>query len=482
MIKKHIRTNKIKKHQEKNPHKKMNRFKEFFTLKNFKKYHRNLMIYIDLLRLRNTDIIASKPILWGLAITFIFFGAFIIWGSTADLESASIAKGTVTVSSGNKFVQHLEGGIIKDILVKNGDIVQLGQPLIALDETITGSSMTHIEQQNYALKLRKERLKAEIANNDLESFSEILKEKTNNNSELQEFYDNELNLFKTRQEQFTAEKNVLDQRIIQAQEEIKGLELQTIALTEQITLLNKDLSQENELLKDGYSTLSAINKVKQKIALVEGEKGENFSNIAKARLKLKESQLEKTNFKVNHLSEINEELQNTLVKKSTLDEKITSTKSILDRHIITAPQTGKITNLALQTIGGIIAPREVIMEIVPQNDALIIKAKIHPKDIDIVYEGLPAQIKLTSFNLRNLPIIHGKVTSISADKITDVNTNESYYLADITIDDFQLPKNIDAKIYPGMPADILIVTGHRTFFSYLFEPLTNTIRHSFRET
>lgn len=426
-------------------------------------------------------LIDSQVIRFSLMFIAFFFTVFIIWGVTADIESAAVAKGVIKVESHAKTVQHLEGGIIKDILVKEGDFVTIGQPLILLDETHAGTQKSQINQNRFALSLKKQRLKAQMADADDFAISAKLQKMAIDDPALQILIDNETNIFKSRKESFENEKMILKEKIIQSENEVKGVDSQTAALQKQIVIYNEERQKLKSLFDDGYATKSDLNQIDREIARLEGDIGKNLSVLSRAKVDTQEVRMELATIKNHHLNLLAEEMQDVELKKADLDEQFIAYKDIYDRHIIAANQSGIISSLKHHTIGGIISPREPIMDIIPQNDALIIETRIDPRDIDIIYPGLPARIRFTAFNARTTPISTGIVDFISPDRIFEKD-GESYYIANIVIKDASDISMHNVKLYPGMPVDVLIVTGERTFFGYLFSPISSVFQGALRES
>jgi HlyD family secretion protein len=421
---------------------------------------------------------ARPSIVFGIWTLIIVFGFFGLWSAIAPLDSAAVAKGTIVVSSSKKTIQHLEGGIIREILVKEGDSVKAGQPLIRLSETAAKSRYETLISQYYASLALENRLIAERDNHSAVTFSQELLD--SKNPEAANAVTSQEGLFITRKDQVNGKIAVLNQRKAQFVDQIKGLEAQQLAAQGQLKLVKDEINIVDTLLKSGNANRPRLLALQRRQAELQGIRGQYLSEIAKARQSITEAEMEIINTRNDRLNDIMKELRETQVLVADLREKVKAATDVADRLIITAPTDGVVNGLIYHTIGGVIAPGTPIMDIIPQNDKLVIDAQVLPQNIDEVHTGLTARIRLTGFRSRTTPIVEGKVVTVSADKFTDkANPNLSYYIARVEID--KIPHGLKEKLYPGMPADVLIVTGTRTFLHYLLGPISDTLNNAFRE-
>lgn len=426
-------------------------------------------------------LVARKPIFFGVFFIWFFFGMFALWASTVSIESAAIARGTIVVESNRKAIQHLEGGIIKEILVKEGDEVKQGQPLIVLDETAANSNVKQLNQRLLALELTKAKLQAEAEGKNTIAVNDTIRKLAGDNDALNTLLAQTNNELVVHLQAFEDEVNILEKRITQLQNERKGSVAQANATSKQIKLLKEEKAAKDELAKQGYISQSDIRRIEQRIAGLEGDYGEYTAKAASAMQRIDETKLEIRKAKSNHLEERSNELNDAEVEIANLKEKTIASQDVLDRHIIKAPQRGVVTNLKYHTIGGVVAPGAVLMEIVPEKDKLVIDAKVQPNDIDIVHANLPARVKLLAFKTKTTPILKGEVVNVSPDQLIDDKTGAPYFLAKVEIEDTEELKENHLKLYPGMQAEVLIVTGSRTFFEYILQPLKDSMRRAFRE-
>ncbi|MCE3232978.1 MAG: HlyD family secretion protein [Rickettsiaceae bacterium] len=394
-------------------------------------------------------------VIWGGIITAVVFLFFGLWAGFAPLDSAAIANGSVVLSASRKTVQHLEGGIIQEILVKEGDNVTKGQPLIHLNATSANSQQELLLGQFRLAKASEIRLLAER---------------------------DEGKPFETRQAAVSGQINILQERIMQYNEQIKGLEDQTKEVRKQKQLIDNEVKSVSGLVEKGLEQKPRLLALQRRQSELDGETAKHASEIATIKGSISEAQLQIINVQNEYLKSVMTELKEVQQQISDLQEKIQASGDILKRTVITAPQAGKVTGLKYHTLGGVITPGAPIMDIVPQDDRLIIEAQVRPQDIDIVHEGLPAKVMLTAYKSRFVPRLEGKVTQVSADRFINDKTGEAYFLARIEINDgtiAKLTKNI--VLYPGMPAEAFITTGESTLLQYMASPIIDSLRKSFKE-
>lgn len=441
--------------------------------------------FINLIIKDDSEEIALKSINLGVRVLGIFFVIFIVWGVLAPINSASIAPGQVVLDFNKKTIQHLEGGIIEKILVKEGQNVVTGQPLIYLQD-IQSRSQNQLLKKQLITSLAVERRLSSERDSGNPDFNKILTEykvdKVYENEEVRKIILTQENLFKIRKNSLKSRTDILKKRIDQLNDEIKGIRSQFIAASKELKLLNRQQEMTLVLVENNNSPLNELIEVEKRIAEAQGKKGELRAGIAKTKQAILETELEIINLQNDNLNEILAELQETEVKVSDLTEQLRSSKDILKRTIIRSPASGTVINLKYHSIGAVISPASEIMHIVPQNDQLIIEARVSPNDIDNIEGGLQAKIQLTAFKAKKVPKLMGEVLSVSADILVDEATGEQYFLARIKVNEEEI-NHLKEKIslYPGMPAQAFIITGKRSLFRYLFDPITEAGYKAFRE-
>ena len=408
----------------------------------------------------------------GLVLFFLVFGVFGLWSAIAPLDGAAFAPGVVTVRSYKKVIQHLEGGIVTDILARDGDLVQQGQPILILDDTQAIAQLERANSQFNALKAKEARLIAERDGADSVSYPSDLV--------IQQEIDAQNAIFQARQTAMQGEREILAQRIEQLTSQIQGI----VALKDAKEMLASSFADELEdtqqLLAQGFSEKTRLREIERNYASFTGEAAELAASISSTEVQIGETQLQILQRESEFLNEVVNELGETQTGLKDFAEQITALSDVVNRTTIAAPETGVINGMLIHTIGGVIAPGSPIAEVVPESDELIVEASISPVDIDRVAEGQEARIRFSTFGSR-APTVFGNLLSLSADSILDENTGAAYYLARVEVHPDSLEELGDMALLPGMPAEVYINTGSRTFLQYLFKPLSNAMARSFNE-
>jgi len=412
----------------------------------------------------------------GLTIFFLVFGVFGLWSVLAPLDGAAYAPGTVTVKSYKKTVQHLEGGIVADILVRDGDVVEAGQPLLILDDTQSMSSLEIIASQHAALKMREARL---IAERDKLDGVVYTQDPTFSETDVEQEVTAQNQIFAARRTANEGRREILKQRVSQLQNQIEGME----ALRQSKELLAQsyaeELSDTQVLLAQGFSEKTRLRQAERSYAAFSGEAAELTANISSTQVQIGETELQILQQESDFHNEVVAELSEVQTALKDANERLTALRDIVSRTTIVAPDAGVVNGMQVHTIGGVIGPGSPIAEIVPASDELVIEASVSPIDIDRVSVGQEARIRFSTFGSR-APTFFGEVLSLSADALTNESTGASYYLARIEV----IPESQefgDLALLPGMPAEAFINTGARTFLQYLFKPLSNSFARSFNE-
>ena len=412
----------------------------------------------------------------GLTIFFLVFGVFGLWSVLAPLDGAAYAPGTVTVKSYKKTVQHLEGGIVADILVRDGDVVEAGQPLLILDDTQSMSSLEIIASQHAALKMREARLIAERDKSDGVVYTQ---DPTFSETDVEQEVTAQNQIFAARRTANEGRREILKQRVSQLQNQIEGME----ALRQSKELLAQsyaeELSDTQVLLAQGFSEKTRLREAERSYAAFSGEAAELTANISSTQVQIGETELQILQQESDFHNEVVAELSEVQTALKDANERLTALRDIVSRTTIVAPDAGVVNGMQVHTIGGVIGPGSPIAEIVPASDELVIEASVSPIDIDRVSVGQEARIRFSTFGSR-APTFFGEVLSLSADALTNESTGVSYYLARIEV----IPESQefgDLALLPGMPAEAFINTGARTFLQYLFKPLSNSFARSFNE-
>ena len=417
------------------------------------------------------------PVRVGLTIFALVFGVFGSWAALAPIDGAAFAPGVVTVESQNKNVQHLEGGIIAEILVSNGDLVEAGQTLIRLDRTQPQAQLDVARAQRTANIVREARLNAQRDGAGSISWPAEL---DGNDPATREEMSAQAEIFETRKAAQEGNIEVLEQRIGQLENRVVGMQ----AMRESRLLLAESYEQEladtRTLLDQGFSDRIRYRELERNFATFSGEAAELAANIASTEMQVGETRLQILQVEKDFQNEVAAEHAETRTNLNDLEERIIALEDVVARTEIRAPDGGYVTGMQIHTVGGVISPGMVIVDIVPEDDELIIEAQVSPIDIDRVALNQDATIRFSTFG-SSVPTIFGQVGNLSADSFQDQNTGMSYYVAEIMVTPEGMEDLGDLVLMPGMPAEVFITTGARTFLQYLFKPFSNAMARSFRE-
>lgn len=418
---------------------------------------------------------------FGLAIVVLFLGVGGLWAALAPLSSAAIAPGVVSPKSSRQTVQHLEGGIIRDILVAEGAHVTAGQKLVVLEDVGARTDVDRLRSRYHQLIALESRLLAERDATPDVAFNETLM-RALANPEVREIIDVQLNQFQTRRANDDSRKAILRQRIAQLEEQIGGLEQQLASAHRQDALVDEEIASVGELVRKGLERKSRLLSLERGKAELLGQQGGLKAQIAQAREAIGETQLEIMKTDIERTEQVDAELAEVQAQRTEVEQQLKEREDRLARTAIVAPVAGIVIDLRFKTTGGVIRPGENVVDIVPTADSLVIDARVSPKDIDQVRPGLVASVVFPAYRQRTLPRLDGEVTQVSPDSLLDERTGERYYAARIEVDrEHLLTLAPRIELQPGMMAEAFIATGDRTMLGYLLGPFFDSLRRSFRE-
>jgi len=418
---------------------------------------------------------------FGLVVVAIFFGVFGVWSAWADLETAAIAGGHVVVGSNRKVVQHLEGGIVRRILVHEGSRVKEGDPLVELEETQPESTLGMVRVRLRNSAAREARLIAERDKQKAIVFPDWLIAEGKTSPEAAEIMASQQRIYESRKNSIDSQTAILEQRVAQYREEISGLNAEIRAETEQLRLIADEVRDVEYLVNRGLERRSRLLQLQRQAADIEGSRARNRALVARAKQSIGETELRIIDLSTNMNREVNEELREVQADVADLWERNRAAVDIMTRTVIRSPVSGTVVNLKIFTAGGVIAPREPLMEIVPIDDVLVVEARVDPSNIDSVHPGLRANVKFSAFTARNVEMIEGHVERVSADSLVDERTGMTYYTARIVFEEQERERLGGLELYPGMPAEVMIIAGQRTALSYIMRPLVTSFGRAMRE-
>lgn len=420
------------------------------------------------------------PVIAGAAVIAGFIGTFLVWGFVASLDSAAIAPGNVIVDSHRKTISHLEGGILRELLVNEGDMVKAGQVLMRLDTALAGSAATQLRNQRWATLAKIARLRAEQANAKTMALPPELERQIKDPGVAEQVATQQA-LFVARNQAYDSQVSVIERRIQQSREDITALRSQLVSSVERQKSFEEEAVAIRELVEKGYERKPRLLGLERSISEMRGRIGELEANISRARETIAQAEFEGKQLKSQRLSDINKDLQDAQASEADFTDRLTAANDVLQRKDVVAPQDGKVVDLKFFTVGGVVPPGSPIMDIVPQADELIVEVKVSPQDIDVVRAGLPAEIRLSAYRNRIIPLVDGEVTTVSADRLTDQRTGEPYFSARVKLRKDSLQELRKVELYPGMPAEAYIVTGKRRAIDFFLSPIVDSMRRSFRE-
>lgn len=416
----------------------------------------------------------------GFAVFAMFIGAFAGWSMFADLDSAVVANGTVVVDSHRKTVQHLEGGILRKLHVREGDLVKEGQLLAELDSTQSSAALGQAKSQHWSIKARMARLQAEQADKRTITFPPDMIAQRQDKT-VADAMAAQQKLFEARWRAGDGAIAILKQRIAQLGNEIAAEKALRVSAVTQRKFTETELKNVQQLYKKGYERLPRVLALQRGVADLRGRENNARSNIARLKQAIASAKLEIGAARDARQSEVAQALQEVLALDANLSDRTKAAQDVRDRNAIFAPQEGTVVDLKVFTTGGVIAPGQALMDIVPSNDSLLVEAKVRPRDIDTVRDGLQAMVRLTAYKRGNVPPVEGRVVHVSADQLTDPRSGEPYFTSRIKVDAEKLAALEGVKLQPGMPAEVMIVIGERRAYEYFISPLTERLHRAFRE-
>ncbi len=392
------------------------------------------------------------------------------WAALANIAGAVVAPGVVVVGSGVKEVQHREGGIVAEIFVSNGDEVQAGDLLVELDDTQTRAGFNLVAGQLSALRARLDRLAAERDKLDTVTFRSSL---MNNLSDpnVAEAVASQRGVFRARKATLQGQTAQLNEQLAQLNEQIVGLTAQRDAKVVEIELVTQELSDLRQLLRRDLVPRSRVTSAEREAVRLEGQRGDLVARIATSRGRIAEINTQILQIETEFQNQVLDEISEIQTEVVTLAERNVAADDELRRVDLRAPVDGVIHESIVSTVGGVVAPGATLMYVVPRSDELIVEARVSPIDVDDVAPGQPADVLFSGLPARETPRLHGSVKTVSADRITDEQTGEQYFQAQIALTEDQLSRLGDVELHIGMPADVFIQTGDRTVLNYLVKPL-----------
>lgn len=428
-----------------------------------------------------------REVRFGLAVLLAFFLVFGGWAVLARLDSAVVAPGSVVVSGNRQAVQHRDGGIVSRIHVIEGQRVAAGELLIELNRTDLAARERVLISQLIANEALRARLLAEMQEAEAVTPPAIFAELSGDDLAMaNEALNGQIRQFEARRRSYDNERSVLQQRVVQLEAQIDGVQAQVTSQEEQYAIIQEELRDTRQLAEDGFAPLNRVRALERTAVDIEGRAGEYRAMVARAREQIGETRLQIVQIERTREEEIVTQMQEAELRLSEVRPEWEAVVAQLERTNIRAPASGLVVGLNVHTEGGVIEPGGVLMEVVPEERPLVVQARVNPQDVEDLRTGVRVEVRLTAFSRSDAPILYGALTKISADRLTDEVTYAPYYLVEAELPPEELQRVApiragEADLLAGMPAEVVIPLARRSMLQYILDPLTDTMWRSFRE-
>lgn len=421
-----------------------------------------------------------RLIKWGCILLAIEFGGFGLWATLVPLRSAVIAPGIVKVQSMRKAVQHFDGGILKAILVRENQQVEAGQIVAKLDTSQILGNLGVLETKLFADLALDARLAAEQDQGSAVSYPDELR--NSSRPEAKAAIQSQEAEFAARSTALSGERQLVDQQILQFTDSVRGLESNTGSLAQQLSLLQEEIRDTSYLLEKGLARKPRLLALKRAEADMQAQIARNASQLAETLGKISELKDRRKQLSLNQNQDIAKQRHANIEEIGDLRHRIGVLREQLARTDLRAPESGKVVRLNSRELNAVLAPRETLMEIVPMEDRLVIEASLRPQDREEVVAGQPARIRILALNIRRRPMLEGQVIAVAADALTDAKSGITSYMAEIDLQRTPEAAPHLATLKPGLPVEVFVETGIRTFAEYLMQPMFLRVHRAFRES
>lgn len=434
----------------------------------------------------SADLAASEHSIRNLMRTFlasvaIVGGGVVGWAMTTKIDSAVVVSGTFSVKSNAQAIQHPEGGVVGAIFVHGGELVKQGQILFRLDAAKVASDTSILERKLIDLVAERARLEAEQQDAATIAIPAPPVAAAKALETLRTSIKAQQNLLNEKRSARASQLGQLTERSTQTETQIRGLSEQLKALHGEMQQAAADLEDQRMLDKKGLMRRPVLRQTEREVSRLQGQIGDTEARIASARSQLTETEFKIAETRKNGQSDILTQLQSVVEKIAQADQEREASTDRMQRLEIKAPRTGYVSELAIHTIGGVISPGQTVMSIIPNDDPLVVTAKIRPDEVDEVHPGQPATVRLSSLKLPTPPELEGAVVNVSPDQLKDEHTGQAYFMVKIDIPVDEVTKLHGKELFPGMPAEVLIRGEARRVIAYLTQPLTDKLGLVFRE-
>ena len=422
-----------------------------------------------------------RPMIVGSVLVGLFVVGLLIWAALAPLTNAVLAQGSVRVETNRKDIRHLSGGVVRQILVKEGQHVAEGQRVLILDDVQPRAAVNILQGQSDGFSAQLTRYQAEAGGLYELTFPPQLISRANDPSVRVIIRDQTL-LFTSRLQFYESQNSILAQRIDQLDAQIAGVQAQIDATNEAIALTQQELSGYQTLFDKGFAPRTLILRYQRSLADLAGRKGQLAAQITQLQEQKGETRIQIVTQRDQRVSQAADGVRQTEAALAELAPRLTAARQVLAETTVKSPADGFVLQLTQFTTGGVIGAGELLMSVVPANSPLVVTVRVKPIDIDDVHIGMKGRIRLTAYNSRKVPPLAATVTAVSADQLSDEKSGANFFRVDLRVDPQELAKlPTGAKILPGMPAQALITTGTSTILHYIVSPITDTISNALHE-
>lgn len=426
---------------------------------------------------------ASRPMTLGIVVLFILVGGFGAWAVNARISGAIVAGGKIEVEQNRQVVQHPDGGVVSDILVEEGDMVEEGDLLVQLDQTQLASELTIVESQLFELMARRGRLEAERDGTDTPVFEPELLDQATNDADVADQIDGQVRLFHARNNSLNQEIEQLGKRRGQITDQIIGIDAQLDALQMQVALIQEELETQQSLLDRGLAQATRVLALQREEASLQGNLGELLAQRAQAEGRITEIDIETIKLAAQRREEAISRLRDLQFQELELAEQRRNLRERLTRLEIRAPESGIVYGMQVFAKRSVIRPADPVLFLVPQDKPLVIMAEVEPIHIDELYVNQGVTLRFSALDARTTPELFGTVQTVSADAFQDDNSPISYYRVEIQLNDGEQDRLPQGTILiPGMPVEAFIQTSDRSPIEYLVKPLSDYFARAFRES
>lgn len=424
---------------------------------------------------------AGRYIRYGLFFTALLVFGLGGWSAFAKLAGAVIAPGQLRVEAQRQVVQHPDGGVVGEIFVRDGDVVEAGDVMIRLDGNKLSSELAVLESQLFEIMARRGRLVAEQTGAEEISFDDELIEKARTDPGVATLIEGQRALFRARAETMDREIELTGERQIQLQEQIVGTEAEVTSLERQAELIAEELEAQRGLYEKGLAQVNRVLALEREAARLEGQRGQLVSRAAQLKGQISELAVERLRLGANRREEAIAELREIGFRELELAERRIALREQLSRLDVRAPRPGVVYDMTVHALQAVVRPAEPILYIVPNDTGLVIDAQVDPVHIDSVHPLMDATLRFSTFNSRTTPELFGTVARVSPDSLVEEQSGRRYYLAEVVLKEGELEKLEDRELIPGMPVEVFIQTGERTPLNYLVKPIADYFNRAMRE-